>query len=137
MSGPTYTEGEHTFPDDLLVEGEKLRSYTAGEELTRGEPVEITGDYEVSASTGDAFNGIVMYSAAAGKQVPVAEDDDTVKLEISAAISSGDALTSQGDGTFAQTGDGETQHAIAKQDGGDGDWIDATVTAVEGNEEAA
>ena len=43
-------QGEHTFEVEVLISGETLPGYAAGEALSAGEPVEITGDYEVSSA---------------------------------------------------------------------------------------
>ena len=47
---PTETQGEHTFDIDILISGENIDSYTAGEDLVAGEPVGVSGDYTVSGS---------------------------------------------------------------------------------------
>ena len=134
MSGPTKTQGEHTFADDIVISGDEFRGYTASEELTRAEPVEISGDYEVSASTGDAFAGLATYSVAAGETVNIAGDDCEVRLELAEPVEAGDGLTADGDGAFVQTPDGDTQHAVANEGGGAGDFVEAYVSATEGNE---
>jgi len=44
-------QGEHSFPIEVLVSGEELRGYSAASDLTAGEPVGISGDNEVDASS--------------------------------------------------------------------------------------
>ena len=44
-------QGEHTFEIEVLVSGETLPGYAAGEALSAGEPVAITGNYEVSPTS--------------------------------------------------------------------------------------
>ena len=44
----SQTQGEHTFEVEVLISGETLPGYTAGEALSAGEPVALTGDYEVA-----------------------------------------------------------------------------------------
>jgi len=73
----TRSEGEHTFDIEVLVSGEELRGYSAGEDLTTGEPVGLSGDYQVSASAageGD-FIGVNLYDVASGEAAALAGDD--------------------------------------------------------------
>ena len=54
------TQGEHTFEVEVLISGDTLPGYAAGEALSAGEPVEITGDYEVSsAEDGDELETVM------------------------------------------------------------------------------
>ena len=59
------TQGEHTFEVEVLISGETLPGYAAGEALSAGEPVEIPGDYEVSsAEDGGPLFGVAASSSA-------------------------------------------------------------------------
>lgn len=96
------TQGEHTFDVEVLISGEKIRGYTAGEALSAGEPVGISGDYEVSASAageGD-FVGVVAYDVASGEEVTILSDDCEVRIPVSEAVSAGDELLPDGAGEF-------------------------------------
>lgn len=130
MSGPETEAGEHTFSDDILISGEELRGYTAGEELTRGEPVEITGDYEVGPAV-EAFAGLALYSVAAGEEVAIAGDDCEVRLEAAEPVEAGDALAVDGAGGFEVAVDAADAVAVANE-GGEG-WIEAYLTGTSGN----
>lgn len=132
MSGPTTTQGEHEFADDILISGEELRGYTADEALTRGEPVEIVDNYAVGPSA-DAFVGVVLYSVGEGEEVAIAGDDCEVRLEASGAVDAGDALAVDGDGAFEVATDAEDAVAVANEDIGAGEWGVAYLTATSGN----
>jgi len=97
------TQGEHTFDQDILIAGEEIRGYTAGEDLEQGEPLAITGDYEVSgADEGGPFVGVALYDVANGEEVAIGGDDCEVRIEFSEALSAGDAITPDDLGTFRQ-----------------------------------
>jgi hypothetical protein len=98
----TETQGEHTFDLEVLISGEELRTYNAGESLVAGEPVGLSGDYEVTGSAageGD-FIGVVGYDVASGEEVPVLGDDCEVRVPVSEAVSAGDELLPDGAGEF-------------------------------------
>lgn len=135
MAGPTQDQGEHQFAQDILISGEELRGYTAAEDLTRGEPVMITGDYEVSSATdGGPFVGIVLYTVAEGEEVAIAGDDCEVRLEVSEAVGAGDALVPDGAGAFRQAvdADGESGNAVTNVDIGAGEFGQAYIFATTG-----
>jgi len=132
MSGPEKEFGEHTFADDILLSGDEIRGYTAGEELTRAEPVEITGDYEVGPAT-DAFAGVALYNVASGEEVALAGDDCEVRLEVSEAVEAGDALAVDGDGAFEIALDDADAVAVANEGGGGGDFVEAYLSETSGN----
>lgn len=136
MAGPEYSDGEHTFEDDILLSGKEMRGYTAAQDLTRGEPVEITGNNEVApASNGGPFAGVALYSVAAGEEVAIAGDDCEVRLESSEAVNGGAALVPDGAGAFRQadeTNNGETGNAVANEDIGAGEWGEAYLSATNG-----
>ncbi len=131
----TSTQGEHTFDTDILVSGEELRGYTASEDLTRGEPLEITGDYEVgSATDGGPFIGVALYDVTSGEEVAIGGDDCEVRLEVSEVITANDALVPDGVGGFRQAvdADGETGNAIANEGIASGEFGEAYIFAVTG-----
>lgn len=125
----TTNQGEHTFADGLLISGEEIRGYTASEDLTRGEPVTLSGDKQVgSASAGGPFYAIALYDVSNGEEVALAGPGCEVKLEIAASISANDALTPDGSGAFVQadeTNNNELGVALAAEGGSSGDWIEA------------
>ena len=127
---------EHNFGEDVLVSGEEIRGYSAGEALTAGEPVGISGNYEVSASSageGD-FVGVVLYDVESGQEVAIAGDDCEVKVPVSEAVTAGDELLPDGAGNFetVATSGGSTGVAIANEDIASGETGEAYVFAVQG-----
>lgn len=99
---PTENQGEHSFETEVLISGEEIRSYNAGEALVAGEPVGLNGDYEVTGSAageGD-FIGVVAYDVASGEEVTVLGDDCEVRVPVSEAVSAGDELLPDGSGEF-------------------------------------
>jgi hypothetical protein len=134
----TRSEGEHTFDIEVLVSGEELRGYTAGEALTTGEPVGISGDYQVSASAageGD-FIGVNLYDVASGEEAAIAGDDCEVRIEVSETVTAGDELLPDGSAAFetVATSSGSNGVAIAQEGGSSGDVIEAYIFAVQGAE---
>lgn len=96
------TQGEHTFAEGVLVSGENIDSYTAGEDLTARTGVSISGDYTVTEPAADAgeFVGVVAYDVASGEQVAVIKRDCEVKIQVSESVSAGDELVPDGSGSF-------------------------------------
>jgi len=132
----TETQGEHEFDVEVLVSGEEIRGFTAGEALTAGEPVGISGDYEVSASAageGD-FIGVVLYDVASGEEVPIAGDDCEVRVEVSEQVTAGEELLPDGLGTFESvaTSAGSSGTAIVQQGAASGEVAEAYIFAVQG-----
>lgn len=132
----TETQGEHTFPVEVLISGEELRGYTAGEALTAGEPVGISGDYEVSGSAADGgdFLGVALYDVASGEEVAIGGDDCEVRVEVSEAVSAGDELSPDGLGTFetVATSAAASGVAIAQEGAASGEVVEAYIFAVQG-----
>lgn len=130
------SSSEHDFADEVLVSGEEIRAYSAGEDLTQREPVGISGSTEVSSSSageGD-FVGVVLYDVASGEQTAIAGDDCEVKVEVSEAVSAGDELLPDGSGTFetVATSGGSSGVAIANEDIASGEIGEAYIFAVQG-----
>jgi hypothetical protein len=130
------TQGEHTFEVETLISGEEIRSYTAGEALTAGEPVGLSGDYTVSASAageGD-FLGVAAYDVASGEEVPVLGDDCEVRVEVSEAVTAGEELLPDGLGTFESvaTSAGSSGVAIVQDGAASGELAEAYIYAVQG-----
>ncbi len=97
MSAP-----EHNFGVERLISGEELNGFNAASDLVAGEPVGISGSYEVDSSTageGD-FKGVVLYDVASGEEVAIAGDDCEVRIPVSEAVSPGDELLPDGAGEF-------------------------------------
>ena len=122
------TQGEHTFEVEVLVSGETLPGYAAGEALSAGEPVAITGDYEVSSATdgGPAF-GVAAYDVADGEEVPVIAGDgqNEVRIEVSEAVTAGDELAPDGLGTFKHAADADETLALANEGASAGEIVEA------------
>lgn len=106
----TTNQGEHSFEIEVLISGEAISGYSAGEDLVAGEPVALTGDYEVTAATdgGPAF-GVAAYDVASGEQVPIitGDGDNEVRLETSEILSAGDEICPDGLGTVRQVVDAD------------------------------
>ena len=132
----SVNQGEHTFEGDLLISGEEIRGYAAASALSRGEPVGLSGDYEVDASSageGD-FIGMVLYDVASGEEVALAGDDCEVRLPVSESVSPGDELLPDGSAAFetVATSAGSSGVAIAQESGGNGDYISAYIFTPQG-----
>jgi hypothetical protein len=133
----TQTQGEHEFDVEVLVSGEEIRGYTAGEALQAGDTVAITGDLEVTVATdGGPSIGVAAYDVAQGEEVPVLGDDCEVRVEVSEAVNAGDALVPDGLGTVRQALSGQTPPeqplAVANESGGSGELIQAYISASTG-----
>ena len=129
------TQGEHTFEVEVLVSGETLPGYAADEALSAGEPVAITGDYEVSAATdgGPAF-GVAAYDVADGEEVPVIAGDgqNEVRIEVSEAVEAGDELAPDDLGTFKHAADGDEPLALANEGAASGEIVEARMITQSG-----
>jgi hypothetical protein len=130
------TQGEHTFAQGVLVSGENIDSYTAGEDLTARTGVSISGDYTVSEPAADAgeFVGVVAYDVASGEQVAVIKRDCEVKVEVSESVTAGDELVPDGSGTFETVAtSGLTEgFLIAAEGGSDNDLVRAEIYSAGG-----
>ena len=130
------TQGEHTFAEGVLISGENIDSYTAGEALSARTPVTQDGDYEVTESAaGGQFTGVAAYDVASGEEVPVIKRDCEVRVEVSEAVSAGDTLTPAGSGQFAQavSADGDSEVAIANEGAsGSGELVEAEIIGASG-----
>jgi len=132
----TTTNGEHTFDDELLISGEELRGYTAASDLTRGEPVGLSGDREVDSSAADGgdFIGEVMYTVSSGEEVVIAGDDCEVLAEVSESVSPGDEIVPDGSGSYetVATSAASAGVAIVQESGGSGDFVEAYIFTPQG-----
>ena len=131
------TQGEHTFEQEVLISGETLPGYAADGALSAGEPVALTGNYEVSSATdgGPSF-GVAAYDVADGEEVPVIAGDgqNEVRVEVSEAVDAGDELTPDGLGTVRQTveEDADVTLAIANEDAASGEIVEARMVKQSG-----
>jgi len=133
----SFSNGEHTFEDSVLISGRELRGYTAASALTAGEPVGISGDFEVDSSSADGgdFIGVVLYDVAAGEEVAIAGDDCEVRITAAEAVSPGEELTPDGSGKFETVASSAATSGVALAEnsaGGDGDVLEAYIFAVQG-----
>lgn len=128
--------GEHTFDEGVLVSGENIDSYTAGEDLTARTGVSISGDYTVSEPAADAgtFTGVVAYDVSSGEQVAVIKRDCEVKVEVSETVTAGDELVPDGSGGFetAATSALSAGFLIAREGGSANDVIHAEIFSAGG-----
>jgi hypothetical protein len=131
MSAP-----EHNFAEGVLVSGENIDSYTAGEDLTARTGVAQSGDYTVSEPAADAgdFTGVVAYDVASGEQVAVIKRDCEVRVSVSESVSAGDELVPDGSGGFetVATSSLSSGFLIANEGGGSGDLVEAEIFAAGG-----
>lgn len=130
------TQGEHTFDQEVLISGEEIRGYTAGEALVAGEPVGLSGDYTVSGSAageGD-FLGVVTYDVANGEPVALAGDDCEARVPVSEAVSAGDELLPDGAGEFESvaTSAGSSGVAIVQEGTSGAGTAEVYIYAVQG-----
>lgn len=137
----SFANGEHTFEDGVLISGRELRGYTAASALTAGEPVGISGDFEVDSSAADGgdFIGVALYDVAAGEEVAVAGDDCEVRVVAAEAISPGDEVIPDGNGKFETVASSAATAGVAIAEntpGGDGEVLEAYIFAVQGNTSA-
>lgn len=127
---------EHTIPEGVLISGENIDDYAAGEALTARTPVAITGDYTVTEpAAGGSFTGVVGYDVASGEEVPVIKRDCEVRVEVSEAVSAGDVLTPAGSGQFAQavSANGDSEVLVANESaGGTGELVEAEIIGAAG-----
>lgn len=132
----SVNQGEHSFSVEVLVSGEEIRGYTAGEALTAGEPVGVSGDMEVSASAageGD-FIGVVTYDVAQGEEVAIAGDDCEVRIPVSEAVTAGEELLPDGAGEFESvaTSTGSSGVALVQEGAGSGELAEAYLFSNQG-----
>ena len=111
MSAP-----EHSFGTERLISGDAIRGYTAASDLVGGEPVGVSGSYEVDASgagEGD-FIGVVLYDVTAGEEPAIANEGCEVRVPVSEAVDPGDELLPDGSAEFetVATSGGSTGVAV-------------------------
>lgn len=132
MSAP-----EHNFVEDVLISGENIDSYTAGEALTARTGVAQSADgytvAEVAADTA-TFTGVVAYDVASGEEVAVIKRDCEVRVSVSEAVSAGDELVPDGSGGFetVATSGLSSGYLIANEDAGSGELVEAEIFAAGG-----
>jgi len=132
----SFSDPEHSFAEEVLISGEKIRSEIAGEDVSRHKALTLNSSGEV-VQTDDAadFYGVCAYDRVSGQEVAVIQDDCEVKvIGGEAGITEGDALEPDASGDFVQVaaGDEVNQVAVARTSGGDGDVIEAYITDVTG-----
>lgn len=127
---------EHNFAEGVLVSGENIDSYTAGEGLTARTPVAITGSFEVSEPAADAgqFTGVVAYDVASGEEVAVIKRDCEVRVTVSESVSAGDELVPDGSGGFetVATSGLSSGFAVANEGAGASELCEVEITAAGG-----
>lgn len=127
---------EHNFAQGVLISGENIDSYTAGEALSARTGVAQSGDYEVSESAADSgnFTGVVAYDVASGEEVAVIKRDCEVRIEVSESVSAGDELVPDGSGGFetVATSTLDSGFLVANEGGSSGDLVEAEIFAAGG-----
>ena len=125
---------EHDFGEDVLKAGEKLRAFTAAEDIDQREPVKITGDFEVSvAGDGEQILGVAAYDVADGQEVDVIMDDCEVVVEGSGSGFDAGENVEVVNAAFQTLGDGE-KIGVALSGASDGELGDVYLTDSGGNE---
>lgn len=127
---------EHTFAEGVLVSGENIDSYTAGEALTKRTGVSMSGNFTVSEPAADAgeFVGVVAYDVENGEEVAVIKRDCEVKIEVSETVTAGDELIPDGAGAFetVATSAASEGFLIASEGGAASDIIRAEIVGAGG-----
>ena len=127
MSAP-----EHDFGEDVLIAGEKLRSFTADSDIDAHQAVTINGNFTVDvADVGGAAIGVAAYDVASGQETDVVMDDCEVRVIADGAVTAGDSLEVGTGGNFSTLDTGE-EIALALEDAGDGDVFQAYITRATG-----
>jgi len=133
----SINQGEHTFEQEVLISGEEIMGFTADSALTLREPVGISGDMAVdssSAGEGD-FYGVVLYDVASGEEVAVAGANTEVWVEVSEAVSAGDELLPDGNGTFESVATSAGSNGVLLAEtgsSGSGELVRAEVLSAQG-----
>jgi len=84
---------------DVLIEGDNVHSFNAGEAVLRGQVVKIgsANGVQPSDTDGEVTHGVALQSVSAGDQVAVAGPGCVVKVQAgTGTVAAGDALTSHG-----------------------------------------
>lgn len=122
------------FSNDVLIEGENIRTYTAGAAIEGGAVVKITGDDTVqhADTAGEAAIGIAAYDAASGDDVAVLRDGTKGRAVDGAGnISAGDELAvdvSNNNGELGTATNDDRVIAVAATSGGSvGDIVEVEV----------
>ena len=127
---------EHNFAEGVLISGENIDSYTAGEALSARTPVKISGNYQVTepAADGDGFTGVAAYDVADGEEVAIIKRDCEVRIEVSEAVTAGDELVPDGSGAFetVATSGASAGFLVANEDAGSGELCEAEIIAAGG-----
>jgi len=121
---------------DVLLEGDNLHSFEAGEAVNRGQVVKLSGANSVAPSDtdGEVTHGVALQSVSAGDQVAVAGPGCIVNVQSgSGAVSVGDAVTSHGGtgeegqvDTASATGDSIVGYAYTSG-GGQGNLVELEI----------
>lgn len=128
------SESEHGFGNDVLIAGEKLRSFTANEAIDQHQAVKLTGDFSVNvAGAGEAIFGVAAYDVADGQELDVIMDDCEVNVVSGDVIAAGAELEVDADGNFVPL-DAGIKAGVALESAGDGDVFQAYLTDAGGNE---
>lgn len=82
------------------------KKIVAGANLIKGQVVEVTGEFEVNATTAasDKVIGVAMFDVKAGEPVSI-ETEGLFKLQAGGSIAAGDILESAEGGKVAKAGD--------------------------------
>lgn len=122
MSAP-----EHDFGEDVLVSGDKIRSYTADGSISQHKAVQINGDYQVTqvSSAGVEGHGVAAYDVESGQELAVCGDNTEVRVEAgSDGATAGDDATVDADGNFVDAGSGDAVWGVFNTGGSDGELVE-------------
>lgn len=125
-----------TYTDEVLLEGDNLKSFVAAEAITQGQLVKLDTDsagrtVEPSDTDGEAAIGFAIADAAAGDDLAVAMTGTVVRATSgSGTVASGDGIASHGgtgeEGEVDTAGVADYSVGIALEDDA-GDGGDVTV----------
>lgn len=98
--------------------------FTAGENLTKGDVVTISGDATVSKAGASPPIGVVWHTTSSGEQVPVVVGVPIIYVTFGAAVTAGDWVKNQADhkvDPIARDGTEEEVLGLAVEGGNDTD----------------
>jgi len=122
---------EHDFAQEVVISGEKIRSETAGADVSRHKALELnTSGNVVQTDDATEFYGVCAYDRVSGQEVAVAQDDCEVNVLAGGAVDPGMELEPDANGDFVQSTGGGV--AVARTGGADGEVIEAYIKNVKG-----
>jgi len=117
----------------VLISGDNIYSFTAGESLKAGEAVKHVEDYTVGPCDDiDEFYGLVLYDVGEGEQVSVVEAPAEVWVTVSERVEPNDGLTLKDSTTWERSEN--RQRVIVRTKAGAGERAEIELRPILGNE---